>query len=520
MDQATALRTLSHLFDTTGAGLPPAEPPGPTPSSVAPYAGYNSSFGRPACSCSRCLKRAGPVTDNAGDTIDDIAQYLEDNVFNDETDEAFPPGHFSEPAEELVRLVERGDANSLRPLLDEFTEDVQAELATMLAILAAQHGHANIIHLLGEYGADFEDCDETRGGPPLMHAANNGHAAAVTALIKNGANPDSVDWDSNTALMVAIFSDRSSAAEALLEGGADPEAEDEKGRTALSHAARYGSIDCIHVLAQFNANVFHKDHDDRTPVEIAEDSARTEATAILKRLQQRQRLRERRDAKARSGPKQPESVNPVEQARRAEEARLAAEALLAEEAASKAAQAEAKAAKKAKQKKAKHKAVAEDHAADAASQHMNAAAEAADEAKKLRQQWDDVLHEAACCFDKDRQQELLEVIIEMSPRVVEAGISTKYGKKVVGKLEKVGPVRAELWEALTCDPPDRPRLQKAVEKASSLRSLVDPALLADADALVAKLLQEEEHNNAEVEKQSGMCPICRARIEYTLQIIN
>ena len=60
---------------------------------------------------------------------------------------------------------------------------LQEELATLLAIPVAQHGHAHLIHLLSEYGADWEETDASRGGPPLMHAANNGHAAAVKALI-------------------------------------------------------------------------------------------------------------------------------------------------------------------------------------------------------------------------------------------------------------------------------------------------------------------------------------------------
>lgn len=53
----------------------------------------------------------------------------------------------------------------------------------MLAIPVAQHGHAHIIHVLDEYGAEWEEIDPSRGGPALMHAANNGHSAAVSALL-------------------------------------------------------------------------------------------------------------------------------------------------------------------------------------------------------------------------------------------------------------------------------------------------------------------------------------------------
>lgn len=59
--------------------------------------------------------------------------------------------------------------------------------------------------------------------------------------------------------------------------------EDDKGRTALSHAARYGSLDSIAVLAQHQANMFHADTDGRTPLDIAEECGRLEAAMQLRR---------------------------------------------------------------------------------------------------------------------------------------------------------------------------------------------------------------------------------------------
>ena len=42
----------------------------------------------------------------------------------------------------------------------------------------------NISINLGRYDASMEEPDLDKGGSPLMHAANCGHAAAVTALIE------------------------------------------------------------------------------------------------------------------------------------------------------------------------------------------------------------------------------------------------------------------------------------------------------------------------------------------------
>ena len=59
-----------------------------------------------------------------------------------------------------------------------------AGVATLLALPAAQRGLASVIYLLHEFGGTMEKVDLDRGGPPLMHAANNGHASTVTALLK------------------------------------------------------------------------------------------------------------------------------------------------------------------------------------------------------------------------------------------------------------------------------------------------------------------------------------------------
>ena len=66
------------------------------------------------------------------------------------------------------------------------------------------------------------------------------------------------------------------------------EAEDDVGRTALSHAAKNGSVNCINLLANCHADVFHKDHEGKTPVQIAEAvrNPRPEVVSKLKRYQQ------------------------------------------------------------------------------------------------------------------------------------------------------------------------------------------------------------------------------------------
>ena len=90
-------------------------------------------------------------------------------------------------AEELYQAaVEDADPDHLDALLEGSHEngvDV-SEVADSLALAVAQRGHAHIIKILAEHGALFHKSDFSRGGPPLMHAANNGHTATVSELLK------------------------------------------------------------------------------------------------------------------------------------------------------------------------------------------------------------------------------------------------------------------------------------------------------------------------------------------------
>lgn len=84
---------------------------------------------------------------------------------------------------------------------------VEALLVSWVVLLL-QVGQADIIRLLAEWDADMEETDSIRRGRPLMHAANNGHTAAVKAMTECGADPEATDDNGYTALMVAVFSDR------------------------------------------------------------------------------------------------------------------------------------------------------------------------------------------------------------------------------------------------------------------------------------------------------------------------
>lgn len=112
----------------------------------------------------------------------------------------------------------------------------------------------------------------------------------------------------------------------------------------------------------------------------------------------------------------------------------------------------------------------------------------------LRDCWAALLEEAVSCKDVTRIMRLAASIKGMMTSVAEAGVSVKYGKKVLSKLQKVPPAK-ECLEAVMAKPDGSLRpseLQAAVEAASRVRHHLDSALVADAEARLERLLQEQE----------------------------
>jgi hypothetical protein len=64
-----------------------------------------------------------------------------------------------------------------------------------------------------------------------------------------------------------------------------------------------------------------------------------------------------------------------------------------------------------------------------------------------------------------------------------AGISVKYGRKTLQRLEAVAPVWGALRAAIACVPPVRADLQAVLAAAKPVRSLLDAALVGAAEAL-------------------------------------
>eukprot|EP00193_Tetraselmis_chui_P003771 CAMPEP_0177757304 /NCGR_PEP_ID=MMETSP0491_2-20121128/3570_1 /TAXON_ID=63592 /ORGANISM="Tetraselmis chuii, Strain PLY429" /LENGTH=628 /DNA_ID=CAMNT_0019272943 /DNA_START=241 /DNA_END=2127 /DNA_ORIENTATION=+ len=508
-------------------------------------------FGEGVCTCAGCMRKAPPIREDSSVRIASLAVlYAQLRVQSSASSkgrntsgrgsDATPPvptDRDRDRATQLMTAVEQGNVARAEELLLLIScSSLRQEACTELILSAAQLGHAPVVNTLAKYGANLEITDEVRGGRPLMHAATNGHAAAATALLKNGADREARDWNGYTALMIAVFSDRSTTASALLENGAEVDAVDDKGRTSMCHAARYGSTDCIHVLAEHGADVFAIDEEGLSPLDISEQHSRMGAASALRKLEQRQRLQDKRLMRqkqdSQSSARQGAGVSK-------EQADMNMEALLRELEEAGHREEEKRAAKKAKKKQVKEKKKAEatpsepdqckkyasggikkskskKNAVDkdrrggsssrggscssdtAASSASTGKAPAAEEpiksppAADIRETWAALLEEAVSCTDLPRLVELMEAIEALIEEVGAAGVSTKYGKKVLQKLAKVAPAKAQLSKAMAAKEVSIPELQAAVEGANAVRRHLPVGTVEAAEARLARLQTEKE----------------------------
>lgn len=89
----------------------------------------------------------------------------------------------------------------------------------------------------------------------LIAATYKSDAAAVRALLRRGANPNTRDEHRRPLVYYAGVRPSGATLKALLQAGADPEAIDSSGQTALIRAAQTGYLDVVQILVRFRADV-------------------------------------------------------------------------------------------------------------------------------------------------------------------------------------------------------------------------------------------------------------------------
>lgn len=201
-------------------------------------------------------------------------------------------------AVQMALAARNGDAAEVERLADKLgASGMEEREAKRAGKLAAWHGHAKCLRVLGERGWDPNERDEsgrTAGhlaaeitreirGEDWMEAG----AECLRELLRLGWDPESrAGTAKETAGMRACAEGNRRAAEALLEGGWDPNGEDRWGNTA-GHLAAMSfapeSLGCLEALLESGKwDWRRRNGDGRTAEEAARFQASVEAERMLR----------------------------------------------------------------------------------------------------------------------------------------------------------------------------------------------------------------------------------------------
>lgn len=207
----------------------------------------------------------------------------------------------------LIDAVKKGDQTAVAAIAAEDPTSVDAvnEQGLPAVLLAAYYGKHEIVEQLRSLGAkvDFWSAcaigDEAvvrsgskkhvkstspDGFTPLCLAAAFGHANLVRVLLEAGADPKrrSESLGGVAPIHSAVFGRSIDAVRALLEAGADPLVAQEGGFTALHAAAQHGDEPCVGLLLEFGARKDVHDVRGKTPADHAEEAGYPELARSLK----------------------------------------------------------------------------------------------------------------------------------------------------------------------------------------------------------------------------------------------
>lgn len=155
----------------------------------------------------------------------------------------------------LLGLARRGKTGPVLAYLNECDAHPQ-ELSEAL-FPAADAGHAPVITILLDRGADPNARDRGWKATPVGRAAMSGHADCVQYLIDKGADPNAVDRFGYTPLMRAAFSGHADCCWILLEAGANPRPQNADGLDALMLAAGEGHADVVRLWLDRDLDTTH-----------------------------------------------------------------------------------------------------------------------------------------------------------------------------------------------------------------------------------------------------------------------
>uniref|UniRef100_A0A4X2JV87 Ankyrin repeat and SAM domain-containing protein 6 n=1 Tax=Vombatus ursinus TaxID=29139 RepID=A0A4X2JV87_VOMUR len=122
-------------------------------------------------------------------------------------------------------------------------------------MIAAQHGHEAVVHLLVEWGADANYSVKTMGWSPLMLAALNGRVSVAQQLVDKGANPDHVNVLEKTSFEIALDFKHKEMIDYLDSvTTVRPKTDEEKRRPDIFHALKMGNFQLVKEIVDEDPN--------------------------------------------------------------------------------------------------------------------------------------------------------------------------------------------------------------------------------------------------------------------------
>ncbi len=166
----------------------------------------------------------------------------------------------------LHLAVKFGHANIVQIILDQGADiNIPNEAGDSAIMIASSYGFANVVQRLLHMGA-IPDLDNSNGETALMLAAQNGNADVVEILLNNkgegSVNCNLTNNDGNTSLILAVQKTGNiRVVEQLLVAGADPNLANDNGDTPLGLATQLGESTMVELLVAYKAIVPAKKYD-------------------------------------------------------------------------------------------------------------------------------------------------------------------------------------------------------------------------------------------------------------------
>ncbi|WP_319481311.1 ankyrin repeat domain-containing protein [uncultured Draconibacterium sp.] len=161
-------------------------------------------------------------------------------------------------------------------------ENEKADIDTTLIFQASLEGKIQIVQNALNKGFDPNTIDENKR-TALMLAAYNGNTEIVKLLIHQGANVNSSDEINRTALMYASTGPFVNTVLTLLEAGAEPNLiEKEENWTAAMMASAEGQLEVLKTLVTYGADLDMVDIDGESSLDFANSNGHSAVAQYIK----------------------------------------------------------------------------------------------------------------------------------------------------------------------------------------------------------------------------------------------